>query len=470
MVGRERVVLWIGYSAPWRRRTAFRSTTGRAAPGSPRVGTPSSRCSDCSTSTRHRLRRSATGSPRPGSPGSGPAADASCSASRRARAPLPGPGIVTLEDGGTAAVERELPADLPLGWHRLSCGGQERHPGRRPAPAARRHRRPGAGWCSSTRCASRASWGMGDLGDLRRLRRAGPARHRRRAGPAQPAARDRADAPRAGLAVLAVEPAVRQPALPAGRRHRRIPGAPTPPLRAQVDALRPDDGDLIDYDAVWQAKRAALELLSRSPRSDPAGADAGLTAFATYCALAERHGTNWRQWPAELRAPGQPRGRTRRRRCRRGSASTPGCSGSATSSSPRPPSAARRHAGRDRARPRGRGRPGRRRRLAARRRARRRASGSARRRTRSTSSGRTGGWPPGGPTGWRRPATPPYRDMLRAHPPARAAACGSTTSPGCRGCGGSRRAPAPPRAPTCATTRTRCSASWRWRRSGPARS
>ena len=41
--------------------------------------------------------------------------------------PLPGPGVVTLEDGGTVAVESGLPADLPLGYHRVACAGQEAH-------------------------------------------------------------------------------------------------------------------------------------------------------------------------------------------------------------------------------------------------------------------------------------------------------------------------------------------------------
>ena len=42
----------------------------------------------------------------------------------RSRA-LPGPGVVTLEDGGRRAVDGELPADLPLGWHRLACADRE---------------------------------------------------------------------------------------------------------------------------------------------------------------------------------------------------------------------------------------------------------------------------------------------------------------------------------------------------------
>jgi 4-alpha-glucanotransferase len=80
-------------------------------------------------------------------------------------------------------------------------------------------------------------------------------------------------------------------------------------------------GTLIDRDAVWEAKRAALELLfARSPGAAQAvadgtpdgevgaggpaagGAPAGEVGdFALWCALAERHGPDWRAWPAALR-------------------------------------------------------------------------------------------------------------------------------------------------------------------------
>jgi len=90
-------------------------------------------------------------------------------------------------------------------------------------------------------------------------------------------------------------------------------------------------GPLIDRDAVWKAKQAALELLFANRTPAVAGAAAatpttaltvtseggvagetgvageggeggdGLTRFATWCALAERHGPDWRTWPAALR-------------------------------------------------------------------------------------------------------------------------------------------------------------------------
>jgi 4-alpha-glucanotransferase len=77
------------------------------------------------------------------------------------------------------------------------------------------------------------------------------------------------------------------------------------PLRA-----RNTTAGLIDRDAVWTAKRAALELIYRSPRTAERQAafdayrrreGAELTYWAAWCALAEQHGPDWRAWPAPLR-------------------------------------------------------------------------------------------------------------------------------------------------------------------------
>jgi len=69
---------------------------------------------------------------------------------------------------------------------------------------------------------------------------------------------------------------------------------------------------LIDRDAVWAAKRQALEIIHRVPLSDARreeyqrfrkreGRD--LEDWAAWCALAERHGPDWRDWPAPDRDP-----------------------------------------------------------------------------------------------------------------------------------------------------------------------
>jgi 4-alpha-glucanotransferase len=80
------------------------------------------------------------------------------------------------------------------------------------------------------------------------------------------------------------------------------------PLRAASNTAA-----LIDRDAVWAAKRAALELIRAVPLT--ARRRAELDAFlardrcavedwATWCAIAEVHGPDWRCWPAALADPG----------------------------------------------------------------------------------------------------------------------------------------------------------------------
>ncbi|MEU8016031.1 4-alpha-glucanotransferase [Micromonospora parva] len=220
----------------------------------------------------------------------------------RSRA-LPGPGVLTLEDGGRRPVDGELPANLPLGWHRLACADREVTvvvvPRRLPVP-------PRAwGWMLQLYAlTSERSWGMGDLGDLAEFT-------------------EWAGANGAGLVLLnplhAVGPAhpvATSPYSPASRRfvnplYLRVSDtaayrAADPATRAVVDALRPDRGPLIDYDKVWSAKRHALELLHPYARPVDLAADPALTSFATWCALAERHGNDWRAWPAQLRHPDAP--------------------------------------------------------------------------------------------------------------------------------------------------------------------
>ncbi|HEY6493746.1 MAG TPA: 4-alpha-glucanotransferase [Trebonia sp.] len=69
---------------------------------------------------------------------------------------------------------------------------------------------------------------------------------------------------------------------------------------------------LIDRDAVWSAKREALELLRKMPLSDErqasfaefrAARGRALEDWAAWCALAEVHGPDYRAWPAQLQDP-----------------------------------------------------------------------------------------------------------------------------------------------------------------------
>ena len=244
--------------------------------------------------------------------------------------PLPGPGVVTTEEGERLDVGDALPGDLPLGWHRLACGEQDVTlvvvPRRLPAVA------PTWGWMLQLYALHSAdSWGMGDLSDLASLTRWAGGRGAAGQHPAD-AALDAAvegasdnvvDDSRAGLILLnplhAVGPTHPVPASPYSPTSRRFTnplylsvtetaafrGADAD-LAGRVAALRPPMGtasDLIDYDSVWSAKLAALELLFPLAGPIDLDADPDVTSFATYCALAERNGPDWRTWAPELRDP-----------------------------------------------------------------------------------------------------------------------------------------------------------------------
>ncbi|MDX3584334.1 4-alpha-glucanotransferase [Streptomyces europaeiscabiei] len=71
-------------------------------------------------------------------------------------------------------------------------------------------------------------------------------------------------------------------------------------------------GELIDRDAVWDLKREALELVRAVPLGPGRRAaywdflaeeGQALEDHATWCALAEVHGSDWHRWPTGLRDP-----------------------------------------------------------------------------------------------------------------------------------------------------------------------
>ncbi|HEY7591608.1 MAG TPA: 4-alpha-glucanotransferase [Actinophytocola sp.] len=212
------------------------------------------------------------------------------------------PGELHLEDGTTRPVRHELPGDLPLGWHDLVVGD------RRTSVVVTPHTLPPVppawGWMVQLYALhSAGSWGIGDLADLRTLV-GGSARLGAGAVLVNPV-----------QAITPVQPVQRSPYSPSSRRfanplYLRVTDTEafrraSPEVRAEVEALAPPPGaGLIDYDAVWRAKLAALELLwRRSPPLPPPPDDADLRDFATFCTLAEQHGADWRKWPAELRHP-----------------------------------------------------------------------------------------------------------------------------------------------------------------------
>jgi 4-alpha-glucanotransferase len=158
---------------------------------------------------------------------------------------------------------------------------------------------------------SRASWGIGDLADLRDL----CAWTHQLGGGAVMLNPLAAPAP-----VNPIEPS---PYYPSSRRYRNplylriedIPGASAAgdelvSLGAQGRALNAERR--IDRNRVAALKLRALEILWGHFSGDQAfdsyrRAEGGaLEEFAAYCALAERHGKDWRRWPSELRHPAGP--------------------------------------------------------------------------------------------------------------------------------------------------------------------
>jgi 4-alpha-glucanotransferase len=229
------------------------------------------------------------------------------------RRPIASPGEIFLEDGASRRVEAELPVDLPLGYHLL-----REESGR----AVRVIVSPGACFLDESlrtgglavqlyALRSARSWGIGDLGDLRRLAawsRAGGARMLllsplHAAGPGTP------------QQASPYFPSSRQFRNPIYLRLESVPGARR--LASPIASLASQARDLnrrrrIDRDAVWRLKLQALELLWRDFRGDPgfsrycARQGPALEGYATFCALAERHGASWRGWPSDYRHPDGP--------------------------------------------------------------------------------------------------------------------------------------------------------------------
>ncbi|MEU0103803.1 4-alpha-glucanotransferase [Streptomyces sp. NPDC006251] len=166
---------------------------------------------------------------------------------------------------------------------------------------------------------SRRSWGMGDLGDLAEL--AGWAGRSLGAGFVQ------VNPLHAAVPGAPTDPS---PYRPSSRRfpdpvHLRIEDVPETAYAEDPERLRAllersgrlraavlEKGALIDRDAVWELKREALELLHAVPLGPGRRAaycdflaeqGQALEDHATWCALAEVHGSDWHRWPTGLRDP-----------------------------------------------------------------------------------------------------------------------------------------------------------------------
>jgi 4-alpha-glucanotransferase len=227
--------------------------------------------------------------------------------------PVEGAVELVLEDGAVLRAEGRLPADLPLGYHELRPL-DDRPPRKLVVAPARCHVPEGLrawGWAIQLYALrSRGSWGIGDLADLREL-----AEWSARSLGAGAVLLNPLHAP---LPLLPQEPS---PYFPSSRRFRNplylrveeVPGAAEadldlPRLATLGRALTADRR--IDRDAVFRLKMAALHSVwvrtgggAEEFARYRAREGRALEEFATFCALAERHGAGWRRWPAEHRHP-----------------------------------------------------------------------------------------------------------------------------------------------------------------------
>ncbi len=216
------------------------------------------------------------------------------------------------EDGRDLHLADSIASDVPLGYHRFDAGGASRTV----IVSPRRCHLPKdlhlGGWAVQVYAArSEASWGIGDLADLRRFG-------------------EWASGGGAGFALLSplnaaapAPPIEASPYLPTSRRWRNplylrvedVPGAAAlhDDLERSARAGHALNSDrLIDRDAVAILKLDALARIGEA--TPPATAfrrwrrDQGepLERFAIFSVIAEQHGGNFHEWPAELRDPAGP--------------------------------------------------------------------------------------------------------------------------------------------------------------------
>jgi len=215
-----------------------------------------------------------------------------------------------------------IPTDLPTGYHRLiaEADGAEHTAELIVAPPwlglpDRLGSRPTWGLATQLYSVrSRQSWGIGDLTDLADLAAWASAEHGAGFVLINPL--------HAAEPIPPIEPS---PYLPTTRRfgnplYLRVEAIPEfagldASTRAEIGRLadlaraRPD---VLDRDATWTAKRAALQLVHRAGltpgraiayRAFADRAGRALDDFATWCVLSETYGADWHSWPTALRHP-----------------------------------------------------------------------------------------------------------------------------------------------------------------------
>ncbi|MFF5100976.1 4-alpha-glucanotransferase [Streptomyces sp. NPDC000134] len=243
--------------------------------------------------------------------------------------PVPA-ALTALPEGTRLRIDTEQgetragPEDLPAGVHRLTATAPDGRtarahlvvaPPKLPAPPGRSY----GLLVQLYSLLSRRSWGMGDLGDLGELASW--------AGRVLGAGFVQVNPLHAAVPGAPTDPS---PYRPSSRRfpdpvHLRIEDVPEFAHLADRDEVRAlweraarlradvlDKGALIDRDAVWELKREALEHVRTVPLGPGrraaycdylAAQGQALEDHATWCALAEVHGSDWHRWPEALKDP-----------------------------------------------------------------------------------------------------------------------------------------------------------------------
>ena len=233
-----------------------------------------------------------------------------------------------LESGPVGEASFRLPGDLPLGWHTLHAETHSAHAECPLVVAPQRLELPPSfhqqsGWGLALQLysmRSARSWGLGDFADLADL--AAWSGNDLGADFVQVNPLHAAE-PTAPMAPSPYLPVTRRFFNPIYIRVEDVPEfayldeADITAIRALGAKVKPanSSADLLDRDSTWAAKKEALAIVWRVPRSPGREAqyraflDAegeGLADFGTWCALVEQHGQIFTDWPAELQTPTSP--------------------------------------------------------------------------------------------------------------------------------------------------------------------
>jgi 4-alpha-glucanotransferase len=228
---------------------------------------------------------------------------------------LSSPAILNLEDGATQVCAKKLPADLPIGYHKLVDlrNGSETRLIVSPQKCHLPKRLRAWGWAIQLYAIrSKDSWGIGDFKDLQNFGRwASKELHcdfilSNPLGAASP-----------------IQPQQPSPYFPGSRRFwnpiylriEDIPGAGRThaSLARLARAGRSLNRErLIDRDKVFELKMNALEKLWRrfdeNSQFDDFCRKQGppLAEFAVFCALSEHFKCGWKKWPKVFQHPDSP--------------------------------------------------------------------------------------------------------------------------------------------------------------------